>query len=156
MDSCSSLYVELPIPLLAGWQSEEYHPLSRTYRHDTRPQWAFKREETFRCRFCKLVVGPPPSGGRQRNHCPACLYSRHVDGRHPGDRDSDCGSLMAPVGHFIRPNREYTIVHRCLGCGIHRHNRIAADDDFDLVLALPDRTHLPEEEPLERANDLGA
>jgi len=29
------------------------------------------------------------------------------------------------------------IVHRCLGCGFERFNRIAADDDFELVLALP-------------------
>ncbi len=24
--------------------------MSRTYRHGTRPQWAYSREETFRCR----------------------------------------------------------------------------------------------------------
>ena len=130
--------------------------MSRTYRHGTRPQWAYSREETFRCRQCKLLVGQPPSGGRQRNHCPYCLYSRHVDGRRPGDRASDCGSLMAPIGHFIRPNGEYAIVHRCLGCGAHRHNRIAADDDFDLVLALPDRTQQPIEEQAAQAHDLGA
>jgi len=29
------------------------------------------------------------------------------------------------------------IVHRCHGCDFERFNRIAADDDFDLVLALP-------------------
>jgi hypothetical protein len=29
------------------------------------------------------------------------------------------------------------LVHRCLGCAVERHIRIAADDDFDLVLALP-------------------
>ena len=44
---------------------------------------------------------------------------------------------MAPVGAFTRPNGEHVIVHRCLTCGFERHNRIAADDDFELVLALP-------------------
>jgi RNHCP domain len=44
---------------------------------------------------------------------------------------------MEPIGSFQRPNEEYVIVHRCLGCGFERFNRIAADDDFDLVLALP-------------------
>ena len=44
---------------------------------------------------------------------------------------------MEPVGRFQRPNGEYVIVHRCLGCGFERFNRIAADDDFDLVLSLP-------------------
>jgi len=44
---------------------------------------------------------------------------------------------MEPIGSFQRPNGEYVLVHRCLGCDIERFNRIAADDDFDLVLALP-------------------
>ena len=44
---------------------------------------------------------------------------------------------MEPIGSFQRPNGEYVLVHRCLGCDMERFNRIAADDDFDLVLALP-------------------
>jgi hypothetical protein len=63
-----------------------------------------------------------------------------VDDRLPGDRASACGGTMAPVGAFVRPNGEHTVVHRCFSCGIERHNRIAADDDFVLVLALPDVT----------------
>jgi len=41
------------------------------------------------------------------------------------------------VGHFQRPNGEYVLIHHCHGCGFERFNRIAADDDFDLVLSLP-------------------
>lgn len=44
---------------------------------------------------------------------------------------------MEPIGSFQRPNGEYVLVHRCLSCGLERFNRIAADDDFDLVLSLP-------------------
>jgi ribosome biogenesis GTPase len=44
---------------------------------------------------------------------------------------------MAPVGAFVRPKGEHALVHRCLTCGFERYNRIAADDDFDLVLRLP-------------------
>lgn len=44
---------------------------------------------------------------------------------------------MEPVGSFQRHNGEQVLVHRCLSCGQERFNRIAADDDFDLVLALP-------------------
>jgi predicted nucleic acid-binding Zn-ribbon protein len=44
---------------------------------------------------------------------------------------------MQPIGAFQRRNGEHVIVHRCLGCGFERFNRIAADDDFDLVLSLP-------------------
>lgn len=50
---------------------------------------------------------------------------------------SDCGCSMEPVGRFQRPNGEHVIVHYCLGCGFERFNRIAADDEFDLVLSLP-------------------
>ena len=50
---------------------------------------------------------------------------------------STCGCRMEPIGRFQRPNEEYVIIHRCLGCGFERFNRIAADDDFDLVLVLP-------------------
>lgn len=50
---------------------------------------------------------------------------------------STCGSTMEPIGHFQRRNDEYVIIHRCLGCEFERFNRIAADDDFDLVLSLP-------------------
>lgn len=44
---------------------------------------------------------------------------------------------MEPIGSFQRRNEEHVLVHRCLGCGFERFNRIAADDDIDLVLALP-------------------
>jgi predicted nucleic acid-binding Zn-ribbon protein len=44
---------------------------------------------------------------------------------------------MEPIGAFTRPKGEHVIVHRCLKCGFERFNRIAADDDFALVLKLP-------------------
>ena len=122
-------------------ESQECLPLSRTYRHGSRPRWAHESQETFRCRRCKALVGALPSGGRHRNHCPNCLHSRHLDALRPGDRASDCGALMAPVAHFRKRNGEAVLVHRCLGCHAIRHNRVAADDDFDLVLALPDMSH---------------
>jgi hypothetical protein len=96
--------------------------------------------EEFRCRHCRTMIGPVPSGGRHRNHCPVCLHSRHVDLARPGDRLSPCGGTMAPIGMFARQDGEYGLVHRCFSCGVKRQNRIAADDDFNLVLALPDLT----------------
>lgn len=44
---------------------------------------------------------------------------------------------MEPIAAFTRLKGEHVLVHRCLGCGFERFNRIAADDDFDLVLGLP-------------------
>jgi hypothetical protein len=60
-----------------------------------------------------------------------------VDAERSGDRANPCGGLMPPIGAFQRPNGEHVVVHRCARCGFERFNRIAADDDFDLVLALP-------------------
>jgi|GEM_PF-244853 len=94
-------------------------------------------DDSFRCGHCKRFIGPLPSGGHHRNHCPFCLYSRHVDATRSGDRASTCKALMQPIGTFQRRNGEHVIVHRCLGCGFERFNRIAADDDFELVLSLP-------------------
>lgn len=93
--------------------------------------------EPFKCRHCRAFIGMPPTGGSQRNHCPMCLYSLHVDLKTPGDRASDCRSLMEPVGSFYRLNLEQVVVHRCLGCGFQRYNRIAADDNPVLLASLP-------------------
>ena len=93
--------------------------------------------EPFKCRNCRAFIGEPPTGGRQRNHCPMCLHSLHVDDKTPGDRASECRSLMRPIGVFYRPNLEEMVVHECLGCGFMRYNRIAADDNVVLLGELP-------------------
>src|SRR4051794_15602104 len=94
-------------------------------------------QESFKCVHCRAFIGPTVSGGKHRNHCPLCLYSRHVDDKRPGDRASDCGAKMAPVARFTRPNGEPMLVHRCLGCGFERNNRLAADDNMLLFEELP-------------------
>lgn len=93
--------------------------------------------ESFRCKHCQAMVGPTVSGGRHRNHCPFCLYSRHVDDVKPGDRASACRAKMAPIGLYTRPSGDLVIIHRCLGCGFERHNRVAADDNPVALEALP-------------------
>ena len=91
----------------------------------------------FTCGQCGRAVGPLPSGGHNRNHCPYCLYSRHVDAERSGDRASACKGMMEPIGVFERPNGEEVIVHRCVRCGFERFNRVGADDDEAQVAALP-------------------
>ena len=113
----------------SGWESE------RERRDRERRRATIS--EPFKCRNCRAFIGEPPSGGRQRNHCPMCLYSLHVDLKTPGDRASDCRSLMEPIGVFYRPNLEQMVVHRCLGCGAVRYNRVAADDNPILLAELP-------------------
>ena len=98
---------------------------------------ALTSDTPFTCGHCGRRVGLLPSGGRNRNHCPYCLYSRHVDAERSGDRASSCKGMMEPIGVFERPNGEEVITHHCLVCGFERFNRVGADDDEAAVAALP-------------------
>ncbi len=98
-----------------------------------------RTNEGFTCHRCGLEVLPLVRGGF-RNHCPRCLWSKHVD-RVPGDRSAACGGAMAPIGVERDAKREWMIVHRCLACGFVRRNRAAlADprqpDDLDALIDL--------------------
>lgn len=93
-------------------------------------------DQAFKCGHCKQFIGAPIMGGRQRNHCPNCLYSKHVDHTRPGDRRSTCHSLMEPIG-IVHRHSEDVLIHRCLGCGKEDVNRIAADDNPVLLDTIP-------------------
>lgn len=93
-------------------------------------------DQAFKCGHCKQFIGAPLTGGKHRNHCPNCLWSRHVDDTRPGDRKSDCHALMEPTGILSRRNGEQVLIHRCLGCGKEDPNRIAADDNPLLLMRL--------------------
>lgn len=62
------------------------------------------RNESFVCENCKKTVTPHPDGSA-RNHCPFCLYSKHVDADFPGDRAATCHALMAPVDIDYKKNK---------------------------------------------------
>lgn len=85
--------------------------------------------QTFTCANCAQQVSMLAPGTKNRNHCPVCLYSLHVDVL-PGDRRSTCGGLMAPIGRVIKSSGETALVHKCTTCGFKRINRIAGDDSF--------------------------
>ena len=100
--------------------------------------------ESFICRHCGATVPPIESGGSQRNHCPLCLYSLHVDLR-TGDRRCGCRGEMEPIGIWVKRSGEWALIHRCIKCGFIRTNRIAADDNEVLLFRLAARpiTMLP-------------
>lgn len=98
----------------------------------------------FTCEHCGTVV-VPVTNGSYRNHCPTCLWSKHVDVV-PGDRSASCGGPMVPVGLDTRPGKGWVVVHRCRRCGTTRPNRLAVDtaqpDDLDEVIRLSTSTWL--------------
>ena len=81
---------------------------------------------------CGVTVAPADVG--YRNHCPACLWSCHVDIR-PGDRAEACHGPMEPLTLERRARTGYVITHRCLRCGATRTNR-AAPDDMEALIQL--------------------
>lgn len=100
----------------------------------------------FRCMHCGayVVSDPAYSAVRHRNHCPYCLWSRHLDHWRAGDRLSACKAPMKPLGltfkqspkRYNHGNGELMLCHQCTDCGTVSINRIAADDDPDRLYAL--------------------
>ncbi len=89
-----------------------------------------RKVEDFECEKCGFVV----SGNGYTNHCPKCLYSKHVD-IVPGDRAALCKGVMKPVSIF-GTQKKYMITHVCLVCGYSKNNGVAEGDDFEAVLAV--------------------
>ncbi|HLD51146.1 hypothetical protein A3K34_01500 [candidate division WWE3 bacterium RIFOXYC1_FULL_40_10] len=90
----------------------------------------------FNCSNCQKKVDFNAPGTKNRNHCPYCLYSIHID-IEIGDRKNKCMGLMRPIGKLLKQDGEEVLVHKCETCGEVRKNRIAGDDDWDLVKNLP-------------------
>ena len=89
-----------------------------------------RRIETFTCLHC----GSEVHGNGYTNHCPNCLFSRHVD-IFPGDRAETCGGLMQPVRATLL-HGELIIEHRCIKCGYTRKNKSAEDDNKEILYPL--------------------
>ena len=89
----------------------------------------------FTCAHCGGTVPLEGGGTRNRNHCPRCLWSLHLDHK-PGDRASCCDGKMEPVSVWVRKGGEWAVIHRCNECGHLSSNRIASDDNEMLLLSL--------------------
>lgn len=89
-----------------------------------------RTKEDFICEQCGTAV----LGTGYTNHCPKCLYSKHVD-KNPGDRKEKCGGLMQPVS-AIKRGEDYFILQQCQRCGFERKNKMAPEDDFEALLHL--------------------
>ena len=89
-----------------------------------------RTKEDFTCEQCGFFA----RGSGYTNHCPRCLWSKHVD-VNPGDRQATCQGLMEPVG-VEQKSGEFVILHRCVKCGFERKNKVSEDDDFDTLIKL--------------------
>jgi hypothetical protein len=89
-----------------------------------------KNTENFTCEKCNFEV----IGDGYTNHCPHCLWSKHVD-INPGDRASNCGCLMEPIS-YDKSGEEVSITHKCICCGHEKKNKISEDDNFDKIIKI--------------------
>ena len=90
------------------------------------------RDEAFTCEHCHEEINP--LGYTARDHCPHCLYSKHVDIM-PGDRQNECNGLLKPVG-IEKFKDTYKILYKCTKCNQEHKNIIATDDNMDLIIKL--------------------
>ena len=89
-------------------------------------------DEKFICEHCGKEV--KPLGYTSRDHCPYCLYSKHVD-INPGDRANPCKGLLKPID-IEKFKDTYKIIYKCESCGLNHKNVIAIDDDMDEIIRI--------------------
>ena len=90
------------------------------------------RDEEFICENCHNLVKQRKYTAR--DHCPNCLYSKHLDIL-PGDRLNDCHGLLKPIG-IEKFKDTYKIIYKCEKCNMLHKNIMAKDDNMDLIIEL--------------------
>ena len=88
--------------------------------------------QEFICENCGKNV--PISSYTARDHCPTCLYSKHVD-INPGDRLNTCLGLLEPIS-IEKFKDTYKILYRCQKCHELHKNIASKDDNMDLIIQL--------------------
>ena len=89
-------------------------------------------DEEFICEHCGAKVSK--LGYSCRNHCPVCLYSKHVD-INPGDRLNKCTGLLKPIG-IEKFKDTFKIIYKCEKCNEIHKNIVERDDNMDLIIEL--------------------
>lgn len=89
-----------------------------------------KNIEDFTCEHC----GEKVQGTGYTNHCPKCLWSKHVD-INPGDRASECMGMMEPAGLIVL-KKVYSVIYKCQKCGLEKKNKAAENDEMDTIIKI--------------------
>ena len=85
-------------------------------------------DESFVCGHCGKDV--PIGDVMIRDHCPFCLWGRHLDNI-PGDRAADCGGLMRPLSFSVAGGVRW-IHYECTQCSHMFRVRSHPDDTQEL------------------------
>lgn len=90
------------------------------------------KDEKFICDNCNKEV--EKLNYTARDHCPYCLYSKHVD-INPGDRSNPCQGILKPIG-IEKYKNTYKIIYKCQKCNQIHKNIMAIDDNYDRIIDL--------------------
>jgi len=74
------------------------------------------------------------TGNGYTDHCPNCLWGKHVD-VNPGDRAASCCGMMEPVRVEMK-NGKYVILYICKRCGHKFRLKTATDDNVKEIIKL--------------------
>ena len=80
------------------------------------------KDENFICDNCGMEV--KKLNYTARDHCPYCLYSKHVDIM-PGDRLNNCHGLLKPIG-LEKFKQSFKIIYKCNNLNIRGINNNAS------------------------------
>jgi len=90
-----------------------------------------RKIEDFECENC----GKKVEGNGYTDHCPKCLWGKHVDLETPGDRASGCRGLMEPIKTSYEKG-EFKIFYKCLKCGHEFWVRCDKKDEREELVGL--------------------
>lgn len=90
-----------------------------------------RKKENFECENC----GEKVVGDGYTDHCPKCLWGKHVDKEVPGDRASECRGLMEPI-RVLYEKGNYKILFRCTKCSHEFKVRCGENDDKEKLMEL--------------------
>lgn len=89
-------------------------------------------DESFTCENCGKTIEPLVYSAR--DHCPYCLFSKHVDIL-PGDRANECHGLLEPI-KIEKFKNTYKIIYKCQKYHQTHKNIMANDDDMNIIIEL--------------------
>ena len=97
-----------------------------------------RKIENFRCENCGWEV----VGNGYTDHCPKCLWGKHVDREIPGDRASDCRGMLEPVeAVYQMSDLRFQIKYKCRKCRHEFRVRSYEEDNRELLMELANNGH---------------
>lgn len=90
-----------------------------------------RKKEDFICEHC----GEKVAGDGYTDHCPKCLWGKHVDLEIPGDRASECRGLMEPM-RVLYEKGKYKIIYKCTKCNHEFTVRSGEGDNGELLVSM--------------------